>query len=74
MATCRSRGAAIIWAKTESGKSIPLDATPTERGNMVLIDGTVRVVKGPHEYPEEDRFTSHFATCPQHQQWRKKKS
>lgn len=64
--TCRSCRASIIWALTDSGKHIPLDAESVEGGNIKLItdnpdghDMLARVVgqgKGDH--------VSHFATLP----------
>ena len=75
MATCRSCGADIIWARTvPGGKLMPVNVEPSERGNLVLTgDSTIgfdvsvmdRKDDG-HEY-----YLSHYATCPQAGQWRK---
>lgn len=71
MAKCRSCGAEIVWAKTETGKSIPIDAEPVNEGNIHLKDGVAYVDKscmglpGPH-------YKSHFATCPHAAKHRKK--
>lgn len=91
--TCRSCGASIFWAVTANGKRIPLDATPSLVGNMVLRmqagDDGKEVLDEPHLAlslaartkladhgvpfdPDEPRFTSHFATCPQATAWRAK--
>jgi len=52
MSTCKSCGAQIVWAKTASGRAMPLDARPERR---VVIDGGVaRVV---------DAYIAHWATC-----------
>ncbi len=70
-ASCRSCGAPIIWAKTEKGKAMPLDAEPAQTGTLWLFAGVVQTgdqppaVNGP-------TYTSHFATCPQAGKWRKK--
>jgi hypothetical protein len=71
---CRSCGAAIIWMKTAAGKRMPIDAEPSEKGNIVLVED-----KGNFEqfdlisYAKPGpRYTSHFATCPQAAEWRKK--
>lgn len=37
-ATCRSCGAPIIWALTETDqRAMPLDAEPTDGGNVVVV-------------------------------------
>lgn len=71
---CRSCGAWILWARTFAGKSkIPLDAEPAaEKGNVVLTnrhlaDGTVIVEMVP---PGQGTHVSHYATCPQADEWR----
>lgn len=63
---CRSCGAPIRWARTAAGKHIPLDATPTPDGNVLLTeDGVATVVGGLHVWPPDAlRWTAHFATCP----------
>lgn len=68
-ATCRSCGAPIIWARTLSGRNMPLDAEPNPEGNVVLARGLAIVREKPSfELAGEDegatRHTSHFATCP----------
>jgi len=62
MATCKSCGATILWAKTTLGKSIPVDEKPSPDGNLILTNGIVQVV--PVVHGAANRFTSHFATCP----------
>lgn len=59
MSFCKSCGAEIVWAVTDLGRKMPLDAKPTEHGTFVLHDGRAFVdvtAAGP-------RYTSHFATC-----------
>jgi hypothetical protein len=67
---CRSCGAHILWAETVKGRRIPLDAEPTDGGNMTLEDrgrykppiATVLVAgAAPNDKPH---YKSHFATCP----------
>ena len=70
MGRCRSCGAQIDWVVTARGKRIPLDRETSEDGNIVLAEGTARVVQ-PGEYPGEPRFKTHFATCPDAKRWRK---
>jgi hypothetical protein len=76
--TCRSCGAPVIWAHHEqSGKAAPIDAEPSDAGNVVLLPpdifGAPRYrVLGPASVGLEagPRHTSHFMTCPQAKQWR----
>jgi len=80
---CRSCGAKILWAVTEKGKRMPLDAEPSEAGNIFLqhrpnqnplavytTEEQRKATKGT--LMEHRLFTSHFATCPQAKKWRKK--
>jgi hypothetical protein len=70
-ARCRSCGVQILWARTEAGKAIPLDAEPLPSGLFVVTTPTdprqpLNAVSwaswaGPRDRP---RFTAHFATCP----------
>lgn len=76
MSHCKACGAAITWAITEaSGRSIPLDPTPTAAGNLVIVDRTqadtpvVRVVMPGNG----EAFMPHHATCPDVDKFRKKK-
>jgi hypothetical protein len=71
---CRSCGALIFWATTTKLKRMPVDAEPTADGNLILGEPkqpfpqypTVMVL-GPGDTPKPgvERYTSHFATCPQ---------
>jgi hypothetical protein len=63
--TCASCGAPIIFARTGSGKAIPIDAEPNPAGNIELADGTAKSWGTSHQWPPgADRYTTHFATCP----------
>lgn len=72
MAACRSCGASIFWAMTESGKSMPIDQRPDPNGNIVLDENNVAAVMAPAEARGRRRFTSHFATCPNANQHRRR--
>jgi hypothetical protein len=74
MSKCKSCGAEIIWAKTPTGKSMPLDAEPHPRGNIVLdANGCTGPVR-PGDVPDLSvRYLSHFVTCPEANQHRKSK-
>lgn len=66
---CRTCNAPIVWALTEAGRRMPVDAAPDPAGNVALLrtDSTVNaVVLGKHREPDP-RATlhqSHWATCP----------
>jgi len=53
---CRSCRARIIWFETDAGKKMPVDADTVEPDDFEL---------------DISRHVSHFATCPQSNQWRK---
>jgi hypothetical protein len=66
VSVCKSCGAQIRWVKmTGSGKSMPLDDTPSPQGTVAVDQGVGHVLKGLAivEY-EGPLFISHFATCP----------
>lgn len=69
---CRSCGAEIGWVvSVASGKRMPIDVVPVPNGNIELVAGDGIVVVEPE--PDVRRFVSHFVTCPQSADWRKKK-
>jgi hypothetical protein len=74
---CSACHAEIRFAKTSTGKSMPLDANPNPEGPIVLT-GHPGVVTFLSEAEKNDgqlryRFTSHFATCPKADQFRRKR-
>lgn len=66
MSQCRSCGAEIIWATTENGKRMPLDAEPVAplTGLFAVDDSTDPpfAVSTAGER-REPLYRSHFATC-----------
>jgi hypothetical protein len=72
---CRTCKAPIYWAATALGKSAPFDAKPNPEGGWWLArkpgGQTVATVAPPHEQPARNRYTSHFATCPNAAQHRR---
>lgn len=74
---CRSCDAPIIWARTINGKTMPVDAEPTEGGNVLLEirQGLMRATVYPPDAtlidPDLTFRLSHFTTCPDAQGWRK---
>ncbi len=76
---CRSCGAEIFWAITKTSKRMPIDAVPTRDGNVeILRNGDATPWAIVHAEPAgmfdawaERAHTSHFATCPEADSWRK---
>ena len=64
------------WVRTEAGKAMPVDETPTKWGTIEVTGDQARVlspieasiVKGE----SGTLYVSHFATCPHADQHRKK--
>lgn len=72
MSTCRSCDAEITWATTEAGKAMPLDATPSETGTHVLVDGLTRRATDEDRRLHRPLYVSHFATCQHAAYWRRR--
>lgn len=71
MPNCRSCDAPILWAKTERGKSMPLDLRPSGDGNMYL--NRAGVCRPRRIDDDESRvYMPHWKTCPQADSWRRK--
>lgn len=83
--SCRSCGAAIRWALTAGdGRAIPLNADPDPggiiraTGRRSAIDGRPFVEVLPadavamFDEVSDERWTSHFATCPEADEWRRR--
>ncbi len=67
LAKCKSCGASIIWVKSATHRDMPLDAEPKQG----LI---IRKRDGMHPVAVmTDVYRSHFATCPNADQHRKKR-
>ena len=79
--TCRGCGAPIVWIRTAAGKSMPCDAEPAlykaregAAGKIVTPNGEVLSCDldvGPDEATGIG-YISHFVTCPQAEQFRRK--
>lgn len=70
---CKSCNAPIVWVLTKSGKRMPIDHGPVETGNIVLDGITAQVLRAGEVLPKGvPRYTSHFSTCPQAQEHRRK--
>lgn len=68
--TCRSCGASIFWALTFKGKRMPIDSEMVPDGNIVVEDGVAYVQTA--DTAQLLAYKSHYATCPQADEWRKK--
>lgn len=75
---CRGCGNEIRWALTDKGKGIPLDPEPVDDGNLVLDgehgDGrpVVRYVRKGEDTGILPRYKTHFATCENADEFRKR--
>lgn len=68
MTKCRSCGAPIVFAITEKGRRMPLDANPDPAGEWTVTAwGDLK--PADDSTPAEERRTSHFVTCPQGRAW-----
>jgi hypothetical protein len=75
---CRSCGAAVIWCKTANGKTMPVNAEPDPKGNIVINqEGEALLATYLTKALKETlgditpRYTSHFSNCPHAAQHRK---
>ncbi len=69
--TCRSCGAAIEWAELTSGKRMPFNPPIVAvRTQGSILEGDGRVV----EHVDSKVSTSHFSTCPDAAEWRRRRS
>lgn len=79
-ARCTSCGESIIWASTDNGANMPIDATPVDTGNVAVHRDDqgqlhARVLKhGDTTADWEKRGTCHFETCVNADQHRKAKN
>ena len=75
---CRSRNAPIFYALSVTNQQpMPIDANPDPSGRVLVRRGKKSTqlyakVVGTDANGEEERFTSHFATWPQANEWRKR--
>ena len=63
MSACRTCGAPVLWVTTFHGNPMPLDAEPSDKGNIVLRDGVAHYEGKATLFDSAPRYISHFATC-----------
>jgi hypothetical protein len=77
-AECDSCQASVIWTITTNAVAMPVDYEPSDGANIALEwrAGKVmsRVVKTALAFGRTDLRTSHFATCPNAAQHRRKRT
>lgn len=71
---CQSCGAPIVFARTTTGKPAPFEAD--RNGLWTIENGAARYLGTATTQldlgaEQVERFTSHFASCPQAKGWRK---
>lgn len=69
----------MIWARTGRGKKMPLDAEPTSEGRFVLEGDeenpvTHRLANYAASSYRGEKFTPHWETCPNADEFRKGKN
>lgn len=73
---CRTCPGQIIWAVTERGKDMPVDAEPSPEGTVLLEQEgarlVARVLPAHRAFGRKDLRKSHFASCPDAAKWRRR--
>jgi hypothetical protein len=80
---CRSCGAQIVWARTRTGKNMPMDYLPSSTGSwhMWRHETFIEVSHAAHggeraqkaRERKQPRYHPHWATCPNAAKHRRKK-
>ena len=78
---CSSCPAIVIWAETEKGKRMPVDAKPVPNGNIYLVHrGQRKAPLAVHaKFDRIDgqkipKYRAHFASCPNASRHRRRPS
>lgn len=76
---CRSCNALVVWTRTAfNHTAMPVDWDPVPHGNIVIVehDGeplrSMVLPPGDERINAETTYTSHFATCPDGDRWRRR--
>jgi len=72
-----SCGAPVVWAYTERGKTMPVDAQPSPIGSLELVDRgertpLARFVPVEARLSTDALHTSHFVTCAKADSFRRR--
>lgn len=71
--TCRTCGAAVLWAIMPSGKRMPFDPIQVDHGaNRYVIDGDPPQARPIPVQNPDPGYVSHFATCPDAERHRRR--
>lgn len=73
---CRTCSAPVLWVRMAgSGKRMPLDAEPSARGNVRVVEGMATVLGAEDatgaRAAGEELYLSHFVLCPDRRAWKK---
>ena len=70
--TCKSCKAKIVWCKTSTGKSIPVDMYSLPESDKVLLIDRWRNGDNTPLMFNPQKHIAHFATCPNAAEHRRK--
>lgn len=73
MSQCRACEAPILFARTVTGKLMPVDAVPVADGTLILDGATVRHATFSDRDAGRPLYVSHFATCTEAPLFRRKR-
>jgi hypothetical protein len=77
VSTCSSCAARVIWVLSNKGNPVMVNAEPEDDGDHWLVKGTGAppvAVKAAEEVKHAALYKVHFATCPNAEAHRKRKS
>lgn len=66
MSACRTCGASILFMRTREGRTIPVNEDSVNDESVSVSEDGILIFN-------PKTMTSHFATCPDAQKWRKGK-
>lgn len=72
MSKCRSCGAEVIWVRTVNNKNMPVDVNKVQHGNIILDDDASGYTVATVVKAGEGDYVSHFSTCGEAADWRKR--
>ena len=70
-ARCRSCAQPILWARTTSGKAMPVDPDRVPGGNVDLVNQAGHLTAVVRRGDARPAYVSHFSTCPEAAQHRR---